>query len=106
MKLPPAPLPVRRLARPCFSSFRFLLLAVVTVLGGAAGAAAQERPARAAGDSAAPVARGRPGEDSAYYRLLPERHGASFFPRVRHPEVEYVAGERLEFDRYHSGDVM
>jgi len=47
----------------------------------------------------------RPG-DSAYYRLQPERHGVSHFPRVRHPQVEYQAGERLSFDRYHSAEVM
>lgn len=34
------------------------------------------------------------------------RHGPSWFPRVRHPEVEYEAGDRLTFDRYHTVDVM
>jgi hypothetical protein len=34
------------------------------------------------------------------------RHGPSFFPRVRHPEVEYEAGDELTFDRYHTVDVM
>ena len=34
------------------------------------------------------------------------RHGPSHFPRVRHPEVEYVAGDALTFDRYHTVDVM
>jgi hypothetical protein len=34
------------------------------------------------------------------------RHGPSHFPRVRHPEAEYVAGETLTFDRYHTVDVM
>ncbi len=34
------------------------------------------------------------------------RHGPSHFPRVRHPEVEYEAGETLTFDRYHTVDVM
>jgi len=34
------------------------------------------------------------------------RHGPSHFPRVRHPEVEYEAGDALTFDRYHTVDVM
>jgi hypothetical protein len=34
------------------------------------------------------------------------RHGPSHFPRVQHPEAEYVAGETLTFDRYHTVDVM
>ncbi len=34
------------------------------------------------------------------------RHGPSHFPRVRHPEVEYEAGETLTFDRFHTLDVM
>jgi hypothetical protein len=34
------------------------------------------------------------------------RHGPSYFPRVRHPEVEYEAGTTLTFDRYHTVDVM
>lgn len=44
--------------------------------------------------------------DSVRYVLRGERHGPSFFPRVKHPEVEYVAGDRLTFDRYHTVDVM
>jgi len=44
--------------------------------------------------------------DSTYFVLRNERHGPSFFPRVKHPEVEYVAGDRLTFDRYHTVDVM
>ncbi|HEV2132085.1 MAG TPA: M14 family zinc carboxypeptidase, partial [Longimicrobiaceae bacterium] len=47
------------------------------------------------------------GRDTAgWYTVRGERHGASFFRRHRHPEVEYVAGERLTFDRYHTVDVM
>ncbi len=34
------------------------------------------------------------------------RHGPSYFPRVRHPEVQYEAGAALTFDRYHTVDVM
>ena len=41
------------------------------------------------------------------YTLIPDgRHGPSFFPRVRHAEVEYEAGDVLTFDRYHTVDVM
>ncbi|MGI9179201.1 MAG: M14 family metallopeptidase [Longimicrobiaceae bacterium] len=47
------------------------------------------------------------GRDTAgWYTVRGERHGASFFRRHRHPEVEYVAGARLAFDRYHTVDVM
>jgi hypothetical protein len=48
----------------------------------------------------------RPARDSAFHTVGGERHGISFFPRARHPEVEYVAGDRLTFDRYHTVDVM
>ncbi|MGI9139732.1 MAG: M14 family zinc carboxypeptidase, partial [Gemmatimonadaceae bacterium] len=44
--------------------------------------------------------------DSAFHTVGGERHGISFFPKARHPEVEYVAGDRLTFDRYHTVDVM
>jgi hypothetical protein len=44
--------------------------------------------------------------DSVLYTLRNERHGVSFFPRVRHPQVEYEAGEVLTFDHYHTVDVM
>lgn len=44
--------------------------------------------------------------DPERYTVGGERHGVSFFPRVRHPEVEYEAGETLTFDRYHTVDVM
>jgi hypothetical protein len=41
------------------------------------------------------------------YTLIPDgRHGPSHFPRVRHPEVEYEAGDVLTWDRYHTVDVM
>ncbi len=52
------------------------------------------------------TAQARPSRDSAFYTVGGERHGVSFFPRVRHPQVEYVAGDRLTFDRYHTVDVM
>jgi hypothetical protein len=45
--------------------------------------------------------------DPDVYTLVPfDRHGPSHFPRVQHPEVEYVAGDVLTFDRYHTVDVM
>jgi hypothetical protein len=46
------------------------------------------------------------GRDTTWYTVAGERHGISFFPRVRHPGVEYEAGDALTFDRYHSADVM
>jgi hypothetical protein len=45
--------------------------------------------------------------DPDTYVLVPDgRHGPSHFPRVRHPEVEYEAGDALTWDRYHTVDVM
>lgn len=44
--------------------------------------------------------------DSMYYTVKGERHGVSFFPQVKHPDVEYVASEELTFDRFHSADVF
>lgn len=40
------------------------------------------------------------------YSVGGTRDGRSTFPRVRHPEVEYEAGDRLTWDRYHTVDVM
>jgi hypothetical protein len=45
--------------------------------------------------------------DPDVYVLVPDgRHGPSFFPRVRHREVEYEAGDELTWDTYHTVDVM
>jgi hypothetical protein len=45
--------------------------------------------------------------DPDTYTLVPDgRHGPSHFPRVRHAEVEYEAGDALTWDRYHTVDVM
>src|SRR5690606_30026841 len=65
--------------------------------------AAAQRAAPPAGDGAV-----KPLPDSgvAYYTVGGERHGVSFFRQVRHPEVEYEAGDALTFDRYHTVDVM
>ena len=40
------------------------------------------------------------------YKLSGFRHGASFFPEVRYPGVQYEPGDSLTFDRYHSADVV
>lgn len=49
-----------------------------------------------------------PEQDSTtkFYRVEGYRHGVSFFPKVKHPHVEYTPGESLMFDRYHSADVV
>jgi len=47
-----------------------------------------------------------PGSHRDWYTLEGFRHGVNFFPRVRHPETEYEAGETLTFDRYHTWEVM
>jgi len=44
--------------------------------------------------------------DTTWYTVAGERHGIGFFPRVRHPDVEYEPGDALTFDRYHTVDVM
>lgn len=41
-----------------------------------------------------------------WYTVSGERDGPSMFPRVRHPGVEYEAGETLTWDRFHTVDVM
>jgi hypothetical protein len=38
--------------------------------------------------------------------LKGERHGVNYFPLVKLPQVEYLAGDTLKFDRYHSQDVI
>lgn len=40
------------------------------------------------------------------YTVSGYRHGMSFFPKVRHPHVEYTPGKTLEFNHYHSADVV
>ncbi len=41
-----------------------------------------------------------------WYTVSGERDGPSMFRRVRHPEVEYEAGDVLTWDRFHTADVM
>jgi hypothetical protein len=40
------------------------------------------------------------------YTIRGFRHGVSFFPKVKHPQVQYEAGDSLTFDRYHSANVI
>ena len=40
------------------------------------------------------------------YALKGFRHGVSFFPKVKYPEVEYTPSPTLSFDRYHTADVV
>jgi len=44
--------------------------------------------------------------DTTHYTVQGYRHGLSFFPQVQHSEVEYTPGENLNFDKFHSSDVM
>ncbi len=45
-------------------------------------------------------------KDSTIYTVGGYRHGVSFFPQVRHSDVEYEAGDKLSFDAFHTTDVM
>ncbi len=40
------------------------------------------------------------------YTLSGFRHGVSFFPKVKLPQVQYEAGDVLTFDKYHSANVV
>ena len=40
------------------------------------------------------------------YALTGFRHGVSFFPMVKHPDVQYKFTDTLDFDRYHSLEVI
>ncbi len=79
------------------------LASALAILALASAPTAAQRPAPPAGDGAV-----KPLPDSgvAYYTVGGERHGVSYFRQVRHPEVEYEAGDVLTFDRYHTVDVM
>lgn len=78
------------------------LVAVVTALLCAAAAKADARAQHAENGHVPPES----ARNARVFELRPERHGISHFPRVRHPEVEYEATDRLTFDRYHTVDVM
>jgi hypothetical protein len=45
-------------------------------------------------------------KNDSVYTVAGYRHGVSFFPQVKHSDVEYVAGETLSFDKFHSADVI
>lgn len=45
-------------------------------------------------------------EDSIYYTVKGNRHGISFFPEHKHPQVQYTPDEKLTFDTYHTVNVM
>ena len=40
------------------------------------------------------------------YTVSGYRHGVSFFPQVKHSDVEYTAGDKLTFDKFHSYSVI
>ncbi len=41
-----------------------------------------------------------------FYTVKGYRHGVSFFPKVKYPEVEYTPSSTLTFDQYHSANVV
>jgi hypothetical protein len=43
---------------------------------------------------------------SKFYTLKGDRHGVSYFKKQKFSEVEYVPGNKLTFDIYHTPDVM
>jgi hypothetical protein len=45
-------------------------------------------------------------KNDSVYTVAGYRHGVSFFPQVQHGDVEYVKGEKLSFDTFHSNDVI
>jgi hypothetical protein len=55
-----------------------------------------------------PATKTFPESDSSqkYYTLTGFRHGISFFPKVKLPQVQYEAGDVLTFDTYHSANVV
>lgn len=44
--------------------------------------------------------------ESKLYIVSGQRHGISYFPRVKFKSVQYAPGENLEFNTYHSEQVM
>jgi hypothetical protein len=81
------------------------------VCSAAAAGAASVTPAALQAQTATPVVNPDPfppesQRDPNRYSVGGRRDGRSTFLRVRHPEVEYEAGDRLTFDKYHTVDVM
>ncbi len=44
--------------------------------------------------------------NTKFYTVSGYRHGVSFFPQIRQPDVQYEAGDVLTFDTFHTIDVM
>ncbi len=44
--------------------------------------------------------------NDSLYTVAGYRHGVSFFPQVKHSDVEYETGDSLTFDKYHSCEVI
>jgi hypothetical protein len=57
------------------------------------------------GNQNAPALTGKESK-SRNYVVSGERHGVSFFPMVKFKSVQYVAGDSLTFDKYHTIDVV
>ena len=48
----------------------------------------------------------QPGLNEKNYVLTGTRHGVSFFPKVRLKSVQYISGDSLSFEEYHSLEVI
>ena len=44
--------------------------------------------------------------NDSVYTVKGYRHGVSFFPQVKHSDVQYEKGPELTFDTFHSNDVI
>ncbi len=53
-----------------------------------------------------PDKKGKKTPANEYYTLSGFRHGVSFFPLVKFPEVQYEPGDSLSFNSYHSRNVI
>ncbi len=73
----------------------FLTLAILALTAAAPGLSAQVA-------DPPPTSRA----DTLWHLIAGERHGISYFRKVRHPQAEYTAGTALTFDRYHTVEVM
>jgi len=45
-------------------------------------------------------------DTSKIYTVGGDRHGVSFFPKVKHPHVYYEVTEQVTFDKFHSANVI
>lgn len=48
----------------------------------------------------------QPADTRKIYTLSGERHGVNYFPRVKLKQVEYEAADTLDFNSYHSAEVI